>query len=70
MVRMDVSRGEGNKAFKRVTIKKADSVPLPFLVLRFFIAFVNRVNTSVAALQMNTNPKRSDPAFGVGAIIR
>jgi hypothetical protein len=42
MVLMDVSRRKVNKAFERVTIKKADSAPLPFLILRFFIAFVNQ----------------------------
>jgi len=69
MVRMYVSRGEVNKAFEWMTIKKVDSVPLPFLILHFFIAFVNQVNTSLAALQIYTNQKRFSTWCGYDRII-
>ena len=39
---------------------------LPFLMLGYFIAFVDRVNAGFAALQMNTDAGLSHAQFGLG----
>lgn len=52
---------------RRATIAKVTRRTLPFLMLCFFIAFVDRVNVSVASLQMNDDLGLSDAAFGLGA---
>src|ERR1700675_1695494 len=40
---------------------------LPFLILCYFVAFLDRVNVSFAKLQMNQALGLNDPAFGFGA---
>ena len=40
---------------------------LPFLMLAYFIAFVDRVNSGFAALQMNHDVGLTQAAFGLGA---
>jgi ACS family tartrate transporter-like MFS transporter len=54
-------------AVEQATIGKVTRRLLPFLMLCFFIAFVDRVNISVAALQMNEDLGLSEAAFGLGA---
>ena len=46
---------------KRVTLRI-----VPFLMLCYFIAFVDRVNVGFAALQMNKDIGLSAAAFGLG----
>lgn len=48
-------------------IRKATKRLLPFLMLAYFIAFVDRVNSGFAALQMNHDVGLSQAAFGLGA---
>ena len=48
-------------------IKKATWRLLPFLMLAYFIAFVDRVNSGFAALQMNHDIGLTKAAFGLGA---
>jgi hypothetical protein len=48
-------------------IRKATWRLLPFLMLAYFIAFVDRVNSGFAALQMNHDIGLSQAAFGLGA---
>jgi ACS family tartrate transporter-like MFS transporter len=40
---------------------------LPFLMLLYFVAFVDRVNISFASLQMNADVGLSSVAYGIGA---
>ena len=40
---------------------------VPFLMLAYFIAFVDRVNSGFAALQMNQDIGLTKAAFGLGA---
>ena len=48
-------------------IRKATWRLLPFLMLAYFIAFVDRVNSGFAALQMNHDIGLTQAAFGLGA---
>ncbi len=48
-------------------IRKATWRLLPFLMLAYFIAFVDRVNSGFAALQMNNDIGLTQAAFGLGA---
>jgi ACS family tartrate transporter-like MFS transporter len=48
-------------------IRKATWRLLPFLMLAYFIAFVDRVNSGFAALQMNHDVGLTQAAFGLGA---
>jgi len=52
---------------EQAAIGKVTRRLLPFLMLCFFIAFVDQVNISVAALQMNEDLGLSEAAFGLGA---
>jgi MFS transporter, ACS family, tartrate transporter len=54
-------------AIERETISKVTWRLLPFLMLAYFIAFVDRVNSGFAALQMNHDIGLSQAAFGLGA---
>ena len=51
---------------ERQTMRQVAWRILPFLMLGYFIAFVDRVNAGFAALQMNTAIGLSPAAFGVG----
>jgi hypothetical protein len=48
-------------------IRKATWRLLPFLMLAYFIAFVDRVNSGFAALQMNHDVGLTQAAFGLEA---
>jgi MFS transporter, ACS family, tartrate transporter len=49
------------------TIAKLSARLVPFLVLCYFVAYLDRVNVSFAALTMNTDLGLSATAFGFGA---
>ena len=49
------------------TIAKVTSRLVPFLVLCYFVAYLDRVNVGVAALTMNEDLGLSSAAFGFGA---
>src|ERR1700757_942220 len=50
------------RTIKRVTVRL-----VPFLILCYFIAYLDRVNVGFSALQMNRAPDLSPSAFGFGA---
>src|ERR1700731_109382 len=49
------------------TIAKVTARLIPFLILCYFIAYLDRVNVSFAALTMNRDLGLSETAFGLGA---
>lgn len=49
------------------TIAKVTARLVPFLIVCFFVAYLDRVNVSFAALTMNKDLGLSDSAFGFGA---
>src|SRR5215204_5189603 len=49
------------------TIAKVTARLVPFLILCFFVAYLDRVNVSFAALTMNKDLGLSASAFGFGA---
>jgi len=55
-------RSNEDRVFKRVALKV-----LPFLILSYVVAYMDRVNVSLAKLQMLDDLKMSDTAFGLGA---
>ena len=57
---------DGTEAALAAVIRKATWRILPFLMLCYFIAFVDRVNAGFAALQMNHDVGISPSAFGFG----
>jgi MFS transporter, ACS family, tartrate transporter len=59
----DVSRIE------KETMRKVGIRLVPFLILCYFIAYVDRVNVGFAALTMNQDLGLSSAAFGVGAAL-
>ena len=52
---------------ERAVIRKAMWRLLPFLCFAYFIAYLDRVNVSIAALRMNADLGISDVAYGLGA---
>ena len=50
------------RIYRRITLRL-----IPFLMLLYLIAFLNRVNVSFAALTMNTDLGLSNTLFGIGA---
>ncbi|MEJ0038525.1 MAG: MFS transporter [Gammaproteobacteria bacterium] len=54
-------------AEERAVIRKAMWRLLPFLCFIYFIAYLDRINVSVAALTMNGDLGISDSAYGLGA---
>lgn len=58
---------QAKSAIEVEVIRKATWRLLPFLMLAYFIAFVDRVNAGFAALQMNHDIGLSQAAFGLGA---
>ena len=54
-------------AEERAVIRKAMWRLLPFLCFIYFVAYLDRVNVSFAALTMNTDLGISDSAYGLGA---
>ena len=51
---------------ERATLRRVTWRILPFLMLAYFIAFVDRVNAGFAALQMNHDIGLSAAQFGLG----
>jgi sugar phosphate permease len=49
------------------TIAKVSARLVPFLIVCFFVAYLDRVNVSFAALTMNKDLGLSESAFGFGA---
>jgi sugar phosphate permease len=52
---------------ERVTIRKALLRLIPFLMICYVVAYLNRVNLSFAALQMNKDLGLTAAAYGLGA---
>lgn len=55
-----------NAAVEAATMRKVGLRLIPFLVLCYFIAYVDRVNVGFAALTMNKDLGLSATAFGIG----
>jgi ACS family tartrate transporter-like MFS transporter len=58
---------ESSAELGRTTVAKVGWRLLPFLLLLYVVAWLDRVNISVAALQMNHDLKLSPDVFGFGA---
>ena len=54
-------------ALERRTIAKVTARMVPFLIVCYFVAYLDRVNVGFAALTMNTDIGLSQTAFGFGA---
>ena len=59
--------GIGPDALEHRTIAKVSSRLIPFLILCYFVAYLDRVNVGFAALTMNKDLGLSASAFGFGA---
>jgi len=55
------------KPLEQRTIAKVTARLVPFLIVCFFVAYLDRVNVSFAALTMNKDLGLTDSAFGFGA---
>src|SRR4051812_27562882 len=55
-----------NLALETATMRRVTLRIVPFLMLCYFIAFVDRVNAGFAALQMNKDVGLSPAVFGLG----
>ncbi len=49
------------------TLARVTTRLVPFLILCYFVAYLDRVNVGFAALQMNKDLGLSSAAFGFGA---
>jgi D-galactonate transporter len=58
---------QGDSALERRTIAKLSKRLVPFLIVCYFVAYLDRVNVSFAALTMNRDLGLSASAFGFGA---
>ncbi len=58
--------GGGVSAIEAATMARVSRRLIPFLILCYFIAYVDRVNVGFAALTMNKDLGLSAAAFGVG----
>jgi len=58
--------GQDSAALESATMRKVALRLIPFLVLCYFIAYVDRVNVGFAALTMNHDLGLSATAFGIG----
>jgi ACS family tartrate transporter-like MFS transporter len=61
------SDGAADAALGEVTLRKVGWRLLPFLLLLYVVAWLDRVNIGFAALQMNRDLGFSDTVFGFGA---
>jgi MFS transporter, ACS family, tartrate transporter len=59
--------GRGIVTLERETIRRITRRLVPFLVLCYFLAFIDRINVSVAALTMNRDLGLTQAVFGFGA---
>lgn len=62
----DKSLPSGRSALETATMRQVTLRTVPFLMLCYFIAYVDRVNAGFAALQMNHDLGLSQAAFGLG----
>jgi MFS family permease len=58
---------ETRSELEQRTMRKVGLRLIPFLMLCYFVAYLDRVNISFAALQMNTDLGLSNAAYGLGA---
>jgi MFS transporter, ACS family, tartrate transporter len=59
--------GSGIVTVERETMRRVTRRLVPFLVLCYFLAFIDRINVSVAALTMNRDLGFTQAVFGFGA---
>jgi ACS family tartrate transporter-like MFS transporter len=52
---------------ERRTIRRITGRIVPFIILLYFVAFLDRVNIGFASLSMNHDIGLSATAFGIGA---
>src|SRR4026209_1198101 len=64
---MPTQDSETIEQLEQRTIAKVTARLVPFLIVCFFVAYLDRVNVSFAALTMNKDLGLSDSAFGFGA---
>ena len=64
---MITTAGDVTAALGRATLAKVAWRLLPFLLLLYVVAWLDRVNIGFAALQMNADLGLSDAVYGVGA---
>src|SRR5258707_1964793 len=62
-----VTGAPGMEPLEQRTIAKVSARLVPFLIVCFFVAYLDRVNVSFAALTMNKDLGLSASAFGFGA---
>jgi D-galactonate transporter len=65
--RADGEEGRPDMDLEHRTMARVAKRLVPFLILCYFIAYLDRVNVSFAALEMNKDLKLSASAFGFGA---
>src|SRR5919206_188448 len=58
------------RSIEAATMRKVGLRLIPFLVLCYFISYVDRVNVGFAALTMNKDLGLSAAAFGIGGAAR
>ena len=66
VLREDRPGYDATAELERLTIRQVTWRILPFLMLAYFIAFLDRVNVGFAALQMNADLHFSPEVFGFG----
>src|SRR5262245_7602962 len=64
---MVATTADADAQLGRATLAKVGWRLLPFLLLLYIVAWIDRVNISVAALQMKPDLGLSDTVFGLGA---
>jgi ACS family tartrate transporter-like MFS transporter len=55
------------ESLEQRTIAKVSARLIPFLIVCYFVAYLDRVNVGFAALTMNKDLGLSPSAFGLGA---
>ncbi|MQA81315.1 MAG: MFS transporter [Streptosporangiales bacterium] len=58
---------QDERTLERTVLRKAAVRLLPLTLLMYFVAYVDRANVSVAALQMNEDLQFSNTVYGLGA---
>jgi ACS family tartrate transporter-like MFS transporter len=54
-------------SIERSTMAKVSRRLIPFVIICYFVAFLDRVNVSFAALEMNKDLKFTSTVYGLGA---
>src|SRR5262244_4568353 len=62
-----VTAAAGTEPLEQRTIAKVSARLVPFLIVCYFVAYLDRVNVSFAALTMNQDLGLSQTAYGFGA---